>query len=333
MVKIIGRLKSIGFGLEESTARGTAVAAQTFYPVLDHSFNPRTNKAVNTSSRGRIEDADSAAVAEIFSEGSIEAKVLIDSFGFLLKSLMGTLVSTASTGATGNVFGHTFTVLQTSSHPSITVSVDDPNGDTLFANSMIDNMDISVEQGDYVKFAMNMIGKQGATGTVTPAFSDEVEFVPKDVTLKMAATSTGLGSATGIPVQSMSVAINANVEREQVIGDTSPSDVLNKQFSVEMEFEKIKVNDTFRDLVEAATNRAFQFQLEDSTTELSTSSTGFYPTYRITLYKAQVIEHDTSNPNDDFVTETVKVKAFFSSSDSKMIDMFLQNGSTGYNPA
>ena len=337
MAKEIGRLTGFGIGIESSTGRGTARAAQIFYPLLDRSFGPKSNKVINTSSRGRIEDADSADIAEIWSEGNIEAKVLLNKIPYIFKSLFGTIVT--STGTTGEITdvgvkNHAITVAQSSQHTSLTFSIDDPAADKLYTNGMVGTFEMTAEAGEYVKFTAELIATQGATGTVTPVYVDDWEFTSKDVSIKMAATTTGFTAATAIPCKSLSLTINPNIERELQIGSTDPNDILNKQFSVEGEFELVLTNETYRDLVEASTDRAIQIKLENSATgqSIPTSTGTDKPLIQFTMPKCQVTEHDVAYPNDDFVTETIKFKALYDSSTgvTETISVKVHNTTTSY---
>jgi len=337
MVKEIGRLTAVGFGIEENgTGRGTVRAAQIFYPLLDRSFGPKSNKVVNTSSRGRLEDADSSDIAEIWSEGSIEAKVLLNRVPYIFKSLFGTI--TSSTGTTGQldagVYKHIVTVAQTAQHNSLTLSLDDPSGDKIYANAMIGTFELTAEAGDYVKFTADIIAKQGVTGTVTPSYTDDWEFTSKDITIKMADTTTGFSAATAIPAKSLSLTINPNLERQVQIGSVGPEDVLNKNFGIEAEFELIMESATYRDLVETSTNKALQIKLEDTATgKTLPSATGSQaPIIEFVFPKVQVVEHDVAYPNDDFVMETVKVRGLYDSTTgvTKMVDVTVYNTTVGY---
>jgi hypothetical protein len=332
MTKIIGRLKAFGVGIEKSTARGTAVLPQYWYPFLDLSFNPKSNKIVNTSARGRIEDADSADIAEIWGEGAVEAKVFANGIGFFLKSLFGTATSAGSTGSSGTVFGHTFTVLQNSQHPSLTISLDDPNGDRKYPNGVIGKFELKAVSGEFVKFTSDILSKQGATGTVTSSgsFTNDYEFTGKDVVLKLADTSSGLAAASAIAVKSVSLVIEPNITREQTVGSTSPNDILNKQFSAELEMELLYQDTTYLTLVEAATNKFAKLQIKDTTVDMATGASVYNPELSFTFDKVQVIEHETNSPNDDFVTQTVKMKALFNSTTSKMVTVFLRNTRSAY---
>jgi len=330
MAKEIGRLSAIGFGIECSTGRGTARAAQYFYPVLDRSFGPKANKVINNSSRGRIEDADEAGIAEIWSEGTIEAKVLANGIGYIFKSLFGTIVS--SSGGSATAFSHLCTVAQSSQHTSLTVGIDGPVADEQFTNSMVGNFELTAEVGEFIKFTADFLGTQGTTGTVTPAYTDDYEFTGKDVVLKFATSATGLtttgfAGSTAVPLKTITLTINPNIEREQAVGSTSPTDILNKSFSVEAEFELLYSSDTYKDLHESNDNQAMLLTISDSLAEIST---GINPSINFLLGKVQVIERDVSYPNDDFVSETVKVKGLYYSDDAKMITSTIVNSQATY---
>lgn len=324
MAKKIGRLISIGFGKE--TSRGTVVSIAHWYPWLSHSFVPKITKAINTSARGRIEDADDSDSAEIWAEGTFEAKVRANGVGYLLLSMFGSVADATAAGETV-VYEHTYTVAQSAVHQSLTVGVDDDEQDRRYANAVVSKLEFKVEMGDYVKVSADLVSKAAANATLSPSFTADYEFTPKDVVVKIATTEAGLSGATAIPVKSLTLTFQDNVERDQTVGDSSPADILNKQFSAEIEMELLSQDNTYRALFEASTAEYMSIAIKDTSTTIGNAEN---PELTFTFYKTQITEYDRSGDPDELVMQTLKWKAFYNVSDSKMVQAVLTNTIASY---
>lgn len=75
------------------------------------------------SSFGVIADSVESYVTKQWAEGNIEGNVNINNFGYALLSAFGTLsTAPASSGA----YTHSFSVLESNEHPTLTVGINDP---------------------------------------------------------------------------------------------------------------------------------------------------------------------------------------------------------------
>src|SRR3954447_11004859 len=99
MSKIIGRLKSVGVGVESSS--GTAVSPTFWIPDMEFSHQDKNPKAVDTSTYGRIEQAVDADIVEQYSEGSLSGVLRDTSIGGILKATFGSVSSAAKGSPNG----------------------------------------------------------------------------------------------------------------------------------------------------------------------------------------------------------------------------------------
>lgn len=82
------------------------------------------------SSFGVIADSVESYVTKQWAEGNIEGNVNVNNFGYALLSAFGA-VSSAS--ASAGAYTHSYTVLESNEHPTLTVGIDDPvEGDIAF---------------------------------------------------------------------------------------------------------------------------------------------------------------------------------------------------------
>lgn len=328
MAKFIGRLVNVGIGKE--SARGTAVNPTFWVPKMELSHNDKIQQVVDESSLGVIEDAQDASIVQKYSEGELKGRVLDDSFGLWLLASIGS-VSSAVVGGESLVYDHTFSVLESGQHPSLTIGVKDPNAGTGFryALSMIESLEVNAELNRYVEMSVKYRGNVNASGTITPSYSTTSKFfLPQHGEVKFATTQAGLGAASAISVKKATFSITKNIEDDQVIGNLGVADRLNKQFAVEGTIELMYEDRNYIDTImlgDAARALRIKFTNTDST--IGTASN---PTMTFDFHKVKLSEVALVQGNSDFVRQTLSFKAYYSTTDSKMLTFILRNLTTSY---
>lgn len=324
MSKFIGRLADVGIAKE--AVRGTAETSATFWvPKLSMSVDDVIDQAIDESSIGVIEDATGASIVGKRSEGEIEGVVSDKSIGLILLSALGS-VSTSGPSQT-TVYTHTFTVLQSAQHPSLTIFQDDPNQDYKYANGVIDSFELDASLGAFAKFTAGFKAKLGATATLTPSYTAENTFLPQHATLKTASAIAGLTAASALDIRSVKLSIKANVEEDMKLGSIAPADILNKQYSVGGTIELVYTDETFKTDMLADTAKAMRIRLSNTDVTIGSS---LNPQITVDLAKVKFSNFVRNYGNDDIVTATVDFKAFYSLTDTKMISVELVNTTTSY---
>lgn len=207
MTVFIGRQFSIGIG-KEST-RGTVVAATYWVQKTDFAVEDKIESLIDDASINTIEDAQSQEISQKYSEGTLGGRITDQTFGLLLMATMGT--DTLGAVETG-VKDHVFTVLQTATHPSLTVVVNEPNATTTsslsYGLSMIDSLNIHFEVGKWATFKAAFTGNTPSTASSTVAFITENGFNPQYCLFKIAPTYPGIAgtlTATGTASSTVNV--------------------------------------------------------------------------------------------------------------------------------
>lgn len=324
MTKFIGRLADIGIAKE--AVRGTAEASVDFYlPKVSLSIDDGVEQAIDESSIGVIEDSPGAAVIAKFAEGEIEGNIYDKSFGLILLSALGA-VSTGSAQET-TVYPHTFTVLQSAQHPSLTLFLDDPNQDYKYALAVLQSLDLDVMLGQYARYRAAFRSKVGATATLSPSYSAENHFLPQHGSLKTATDLSGLGAASAIDVRSVKISFSKNAEDDRKLGSLDAADILNKQFSVEGSLELVFNDNTFKTEMLADTAKAMRLRLTNTDVTIGTT---LNPQLTIDLAKVKFANFERVYANDDIVTATVDFKGFYSLADTSMVTAELINEQASY---
>lgn len=319
MAKVIGRTGAIGIAVEST--KGTAVAPTFFVPVQSYSFDDKVEYVKNDSAMGRIEEFNDADIIKEWSEGEYGGKIFIDSVGAELTAVFGTSPTTAERG-TSDVFDHTYELANNNAHDSVSISYVDDIQDLRFPYGMVNTWSLEVAVDDYVKRTISLIGKKSTSVTNAPAFTDEVEFIPSMVSVKLATNAAGLDAASAINVTSFSLEIAKNAEALYVLGSKQPQDIINKQFGVTGTIEMYFEDTTQR--VKALTNvhQAVRVDMVDTTINLGS---GHNPQLRFDLNEVVFSEFERGWDANDPLKQTLNFEALVSVTDDAMIGARLTN--------
>ena len=325
MAKFIGRQAAVGIGKENS--RGTAVAP-TFWvpknPLSDVDDKVKTVK--NETAIARMESSDGYAVIGKHGELGWSTKLFDSSTGLLFLSLMGSVSSVAKSAPNAAVYDHTFSILQNTQKPSLTVAYKDPNVDRALPNAIVSEITIKGEVNNYIMIDVKTMSRQSASATNTISFTDEKHFVPQNFTFKIASTQAGLTAASAVPIRNFSITLKNNAMLEEVLGNVSVNDVLSQSFDVNGSITLVHNATTYSDLQNNGTVQAMRLDLL-STETIGTSSN---PQLRIDLHKASLTEYTKNMSQNELVEESFNFDGHYSIADSKMITVILTNLITSY---
>ena len=329
MAKGIGKLFQIGIAKE--TSRGTAISSASYWPAFtDAAPEEKLENAVDAQSYGVIEDNASQTRVKNWMEGSINAPATDQSLPLLLLSLLGTDTPALHAGET-IVYDHVLTVAQNSQHQSLTLFVHDPlaSQDYSHALSVVHKIDIEYALKDFIKYGASLMGQRGAQkSSFSPSQSAENRFVPQYLTFKAAANLAGLNAASPIAIKSLKLTIDESAESQDVLGNASPADFLNKEFKVEGTIEAIWQNESdFKTNAIANTPQALRLDLINSDVTIGSAA---HPEIKIDLAKVYFTEFSRPIKTKDIVYQTLKFKAAYSISDTQMIKITATNTVASY---
>jgi len=321
--KAIGRLVNLGIGKE--TTRGTAVAPTYWLFKTELNYQEKFEQAIEESSVGVIADSVGAEIVKKWAEGSFGGDIKDKSFGLILLALFG---SVASAVKETTAYNHTFSLLGSAQHPSLTLGIDDPWQDYQFALAMIESLEIRYERGKFISYTANFKSKKGATGTLTATYTTENSFRPQDFVFKMAANLAGLDAASAVTIKSATLRFEKNLEIDDVLGSVDPADILNKQFVCTGTIEALFDDEaTFKTVTLGDTAKALRLDIINTSVMIGASSN---PELKIDLAKVKFSEITRATPIGDLVKQTLAFKAFYSLSDSKLFNCVLTNTATSY---
>ncbi len=327
MSKFIGRLADIGFAKE--AVRGTPLDPTFWVPQLSLTFDEMVEQVLEESSVGVIEDSVDRNITEKIANGTLEGRIAAESFGLLLLNAIGDVSSAVAAGESV-VFDHTFSVLQSAQHPSLTISVKEPNSSKRYALGMLNSLVINVALNQYAQFTSDIRAKIGVDASLTPVYvaADEKKiFLPQHGEFKVASTIAGLDAAQAINIKSFSISIEKNLEDDQVLGSLDPSDILNKQFAIEGTVELLYNDQTFIDDLLADTKQAMRLEIKNTDITIGSAEN---PTLTFDFAKVSFSEVTKPFTNNDLTVQTFSFKAHYDLTTTKMLDVILTNETTSY---
>jgi hypothetical protein len=316
MTKFIGRLIDVGIGKE--TVRG-AGAAPTFYlPKATFDHDDKILKVRSPMSFGNIGmDGNQAHAAGKWGEGSLEAHLHDQSFGLILRALLG---SVSTSGPTDSAYTHTFALASTSNqHQSLALSVNQPAvGDLMYKLAMIDSLEIKIVPEDIVTFTVNFMSKSSVDTTITSAiYIAENKFLGRHLSFKIAALTSNLAAASNIPVRSLTLKFEKNLRRIQNTGTVQPQDIINQAIritgQVELDYEdrtyvNYMLNDSFK---------AVRIQLTNTEALIGAATR---PSLKFDFSRVDFDQWEPDLPNDDVVSQSFNFTALYDITNSDIIN-------------
>jgi len=326
MAKIVGRLKNVGIALE--SVRGAGASPTYWLPKTDFSMDDKVVKARNKSSYGNLNmDGNQAIVAKAWAEGDIEAEVFSNSFGVILKALLG---SVSTTGPSDSAYTHSFSIDNTNQHPSLAISVEDGNiAEYMFRLAMINSLEISIEPEEVVKFTMNVMSKRGVATTQTATYTAQSKFVGRDLILKLASLTSGLGAATPLSIKMLKINFEKNTRLDHNLGTVEPEDIQNQAMRISGEIELDYEDRSYRDLMMNGSYRAMRLQLVNSRDTIASGSTN--PSFTLDLSRVDFDGWEPAYPNDEIASQKINFTALYDITNGNTINSCtLVNGVASY---
>jgi hypothetical protein len=322
--EFIGRQVEFAIALEDVRGTGESVAARTVRKVTANLI-PRSDRVIDDTTNGRIEDAENIRTVRRWSEGDVDGIVHADVIGYYFYSIYGAVVSNTVSGATT----HAFTLEQSITHPTITGFIKDGEvRQEKVAGMLITTLELTATTDDYVRFTAGFIGKESVTDvSVIPSLATEYDFVSRDITVKIADTEGGLSGASALLLKNINISWNTNAIADFVFGSYSPNDIYNKQISIEGSFTKNYVDTTFQDLYEANGSKFMSIVIEGEATIGSGSAK---PKIALQFDKVQITDWNRGSEGDELVTEEVSFKAFLNATSGQQSELTLVNLTADY---
>lgn len=319
----IGRKIDIGIGKEAT--RGTGVVPSFWVPKIDTNVEDKVESAIDESSVGVIEDSVGSKIIKKWSEGDIVGNIRDKSIGLILLAALGNVTSRQQ--GTTTVYDHTFEILQSAIHQSLTIGMKNPVQQLRFALAVINSLELRFELAKFVEFTANFLSKSGVAATDVVSYATENQFLAHHIEIKTAANLAGLNTAPAIKAKNATLSIVKNIEADDILGSIEPNNYHNKQVEITGSIELLYENTTYKDLFLGGTAQALRIDIKNPNIDLAG---GVNPQIVIDLAKVQFPEWTREGGLNDIIKQTLNFKAFYSLTDTQAINIKLTNTQVGY---
>lgn len=323
-MKFIGR--QFNLGAIKEAVRGTALAPLYWLPYTSLTMDDVVTQAKDESTIGVIEKGFGAEATTFESKGTLEGNISDLGFGLILMSTLG--VDTVTTvGSETLVKDHVFTVGQSAQHPTLSISVVEPNSNSgagfCYPLAMVDSLDIDIEVDKFCTYKAGIMANKGAALSSSTSYTVENKFRPQDGVIKIAANLAGLSAASPISIKKASISIKTNAVSDKVIGNTSPIDRLNQEFEVSGSFEMFYSDRSMIDTY--LVGDAYLAMSLAFTNASKTIGSASNPTLTIRLAKVKYESVARKIDQKGIVSQTMKFTAFYDIANTEMLDITLRN--------
>lgn len=313
----IGRRNSVGIGKE--TTSGTSVSATYWIPKESWNMTPIVKKAVDNWGYWVIDERYDSETVQQMTETTLEG-IVRDTFFWAL--LMGTF-GTDTPATVSSTYVHAFTRANTNTHPSFTVHEFDLVQSYYSAYSMVDELEVSGEVWDFVKFKAKLMGKKMVSESdPTVAFVEENDFRASQVKVYFADTEAGLAGASETKVKSFRITINKNLVPYQVLGSDDIDGIYNQQFTVSGDLEGLFNSTTLYGLFAASTKKFMRITITNTDITIGSAQN---PKLEFVFGRVALEDWKKSDANNDLVMQTMWFAGEFNATDGFTVKANLQN--------
>lgn len=319
----VGRRLELGLAVEG--VRGTAEAApQKWAKHVTADVIPRTQKVVDDSVRGVLEDSEGARTVRKWFEGELGGILHADALGYLLLNLYGSVVSTTVTGA---VTSHAFAMQQSIEHPTLSIFRKDGDVESkVYGGGVVSAFELSASTEDFVRFSATVMAANEDDHSEEASYDTEYDFIGKDITVKLATSEAGLSGATALKLKTLTVRYDPGAIADYVFGSYNPDSIYNAKMGIELSFSKNYEDTTFEDLFKGDDYRYMQITIEGD----ADIGSGNHPSITWVFNRVQVQEWERSGDPDALVEESITAKAFFNATDGEQSAVTLKNLTAAY---
>ncbi len=173
--------------------------------------------------------------------------------------MFGAVSSETNADVSTSVFDHTFSVSQTNTRPTLSITEQNPNRDVNYTMALVRRLDISAEAKQWARFTAELTSKASATNgsASTPAITQENKFPPVGVSLKYADSVAGLSAGTTIPLRTIAASFeNGGQDDPDALGYDGPSGMVSETFRSTIQIEGLYRDDTLRGFAQIASKKA-----------------------------------------------------------------------------
>lgn len=326
MSKYVWRQIHVWVGVEST--RWTKATTKAWFPKTSFDFGDKIETIEDEASLGLKLDVSDIDVSKHYGQWSMEGKVQANSIGYFLLAMLGQKVTTTVTA--GKVFEHIFTINNTGSNPSLTIFTKEGNGDYNYPLALIENLTLNATVWNHITVNVSFKSKKGKTDNLTATYETDYPFKAKHSEFRIADDEAWLVTAPVACIESFELQITKeNIEDFCLNAGNEPIDILDGKIGITWSITAVFADEGYRNIALNGTQKAFQFSLEDDTTDIANTAWKT-PLLEFTLPKVKFTDYGRDTSNDSLVKQNLSFKVFQNDSSTEAIKVKLRNGKSNY---
>jgi len=325
-MKYIWRQINVWFAKE--TTRGTAVAPTFWFPKTNIDFDEKIETIVDESSLWVKVKATEVEVVKRTWEWSIEGIVRVNSIWLLFLNIFWKITTTEL--EENKAYNHKFEIENTNQAPSLSIWVDEANGDYLFALANLQSLTLNFKTWEYVNVNAEFKSKKWESASLSASYSaDDYKFSAKHSIFKMADDLSWLSWASGICIESFEITFTKNLEEQFCLNSwVDLNDVIEGAFEISWNLTAV-FNDetTFKNVALNWTTKAMEMKLVDTSIDLGWWNN---PSIDIVLPKVAFTDYGRDKWNDNTVKQNLSFVWLQDLDSGKAVEVNVVNWTTSY---
>jgi hypothetical protein len=307
MSDTIGR--NVAFGVQKEAVRGTAIqSAIKWIGKLDFDFKPNIETITNESGFNHIAKNSRVDIIRRGGAGGLTSKIFDKNVGHIMTMAFGQVPTSTPVSGDTTVIDHVWALLNNNSHASYTLhTVEGDIKQASYPGAILDETTIDIVTDDYAKISSSFMSRKpvAPSPSLTPAYTEENEFLPVHASLKVAAYGADMDAAPVVAdVTEAHLTISKNPTNKTSIG-TDDSDPRNTVLEANLEIHLYYNTTTFRDYRDNQTKLAMRLAVENTDIVIGTAAK--HPRLQLDFPLTRVAEWDVDYGADDLVQQTINV--------------------------
>jgi hypothetical protein len=297
---------------------------QYWFPRIDHTFFDRATLEQDSWAIDTILDATNSQITKKWSEWTIGWQVYPNWIWFFLKALLWNVVSEWNNW----IYEHTFSLLESNTHPTLTIGTNTPLWWNSYSLAMIESMDFRAEVWWKFTVSINIKAREWENSeNHTITYQDENWFVANMLKVYIANNIQQLDNAWNICLQSITISFKKEIKNIECISSLNPIDYINTAFSIEWSMELLYENNTYKEDFLNWTSKALRIIAEDT---LHPYSENEYPSFILDLSKIIITDWTPAFTIDDITKQSITFKGHYDVKSKKAVEIFLKNTQESY---
>ncbi len=295
------------------------------FPRTDNTFSDKANIESDSGVVDTIVDSINSEVTKQRSEWTIWGQVYPNGIWFFLKALLWNVVSSWDW-----IYEHQFSLLESNTHPTLTVWSSTPLWSNSYPLAMIESMDFTAEVWGKFTVSINLKARkwEEEAEPFTVSYTDENWFIANMLKVFLADNLEGLDIADNICLQSITVSIKKEIKDIECLSSIDPIDYINSSFSIEGSMEMLFEDNTYKDYFLNWTPKALRLLAED--TKHPYEWVDNYPTFMLDLAKIKITDWTPAFTVDDVTKQSISFKWHYDVRSHKAIEVYLKNTQESY---